>query len=254
MTIKLVADSTCDLPQALIEKYDITIVPVYLNVGQHSYREGVDISRHEFYTRLPAFDPYPTTAAPAVGQFAAVYEKLSADGATEILSMHLAGQLSNTVQAARLGVEAAQGAPVTVLDTEQITLGSGLLVLTAAEKIAAGRPLSAITTQLKAMIPRTRVFGMIDNLESLRRSGRVNWAEFGLGTLLQIKPVLQIQSGAITVAARVRTRKKALRQMVQMIEQFSPFQRIGVIHVEAPEAAAELLEAAHGLFPAAENR
>ena len=250
MSIKIVADSTCDIPADLLKKYDITVVPVYINAGQESFREGVDITRERFYTQLPTFDPYPTTAAPAVGQFVAAYEGLSAAGATEILSLHLAGQLSNTVNAARLAAETAQSAPVTIVDTQQITLGSGLLVLTAAEAVAAGRPLAEVVAQVTNRIPRTRVFGMIVTLESLRRSGRVNRAEFGLGTLLQIKPVMMISCGEISIPARVRTRKRALEQMMAMVTAFSPFERLGVIHVQARAAAEALQQAAQHLFPA----
>ena len=250
MTVKIVADSACDVPEDLARELDITIVPVYINVGEQSFLEGVEISREEFYYNLPTYPVYPTTAAPAIGSFTAVYNDLAAAGATEILSIHIAADISATYNAARLGAEASD-AQVTVFDSEQITMGSGLLVLAAAEAAAAGKTVAEIVAMLQARVPRTRVFGMIDSLDSLRRSGRVNWAQFGLGTLLQIKPVMMIHQGDISVIARIRTRKKALNQTIEMVQQLGPFERLAFIHVNAPEAAAELRQMAEGILSTA---
>jgi DegV family protein with EDD domain len=249
MTIKIVTDSACDVPEELADELGITIVPVYINIGEKSYLEGVELSRAEFYQNLPAYSPYPTTAAPAQGAFTTVYERLTAEGATQILSIHLASSLSATYNAARLGADAANSAPVTLFDSQQITLGGGLLVIMAAEAAAAGCALEEIMTMLRERVSRTRIFGMIETLESLRRSGRVSWAEFGLGTLLQIKPVMMIARGEISVVAKVRTRKRAIKQMLAMVTEFGPFERIAVIHVNAPEAAQQLRQQSQHLFP-----
>lgn len=250
MTIKIVTDSTCDLPADLIAQHEITVVPVYINVAEKSYQDGVDITRAEFYEKLPDFETQPTTAAPAIGSFTETYERLTAAGAEQIISIHLADNLSNTYNTARLGAQAAASAPVTLLNTGQITLGSGLLVLTAAEAIANGRSAAEVKQLVEERVRRTYVFGMIDTLDALRRSGRVNWAEFGVGTLLQIKPIMQIHAGEISVVARVRTYKRSRRHLLSLVEELSPFERLGVIHVHAPEAAAELREMASDLFPA----
>lgn len=248
MTLKIVTDSACDVPPELARQFDITVVPVYLNVGEVSYLEGVDISREQFYSQLSTFADYPTTAAPAVGTFAQIYEQLTAVGATEILSMHLAHDLSAVYNAARLGAAAANSAPVTLFDTRQITLGAGLLVLLAAEAAAAGQTLAEIITMLNEKVSRTRVFGMINSLESLHRSGRVSWAQFGIGSLLQIKPIMMIADGVISAAAKVRTRKRALSQMLQLVAEMAPFERLAIIHVNAQEAAEELYQLSSDLF------
>lgn len=249
MSIKIVTDSACDVPPDIAADLGITVVPVYVNIGEESYLEGVELTREEFYRNLPTYDPYPTTAAPAAGTFAEVYERLTAEGATHILSMHLASSLSATYNTARLGAEAADSAPVTLFDTEQITIGAGLLVLTAAEAAATDRSLDEIVGMLNERVGRTRVFGMLDTLDSLRRSGRVSWAQFGLGTLLQIKPVMMIWKGQVEVVAKVRTSKRSLQHMQDMLEAFSPLERLAVIHVNAPEAAAQLCRQAAHLFP-----
>jgi DegV family protein with EDD domain len=248
MTIKIVTDSACDVPPELAHQFDITVVPVYLNVGEASYLEGVEISREQFYSRLATYADYPTTAAPAVGTFTQLYEQLTAAGATQILSMHIAHDLSAVYNTARLGAAAANSAPVTLFDTRQITLGAGLLVLLAAEAAAAGQTLSEIIAMLNEKVSRTRVFGMINSLESLHRSGRVSWAQFGIGSLLQIKPIMMIADGVISAAARVRTRKRALSQMLNMVADMAPFERLAIIHVNAQEAAEDLYQMSSNLF------
>jgi DegV family protein with EDD domain len=247
--IKIVTDSAMDVPADIVAKYGITVVPVFVNIGEKGYQEGVELSRTEFYDNLERYEPYPTTAAPSPGTFSEVYERLTQAGATEILSIHLASALSATFDNARLGAEAADSCPVHVFDSQQITLGGGLLVLTAVENLATGKTLAETLQILAERAPRTRVFGMIDTMESLRRGGRVSWAQFGIGTLLQIKPVMMISAGEVNVIARVRTRKKALPEMLRLVEQFAPFERIAILHVHAPEAAVELQQQSAHLFP-----
>lgn len=247
--IKIVIDSTMDVPADIIKKYDITVIPVYINIGEQGYLEGVELSRDTFYDNLEKYTPYPTTAAPSPASFAQVYEQLTAVGATAILSIHLASALSATYDNACLGADMAQSCPVHVFDSQQITLGGGLLVLTAVEQLQAGKSLDEIIQLLSERVPRTRVFGMIDTMESLRRGGRVSWAQFGLGTLLQIKPVMLINAGQVNVIAKVRTRKKALPEMLRLVADFGPFERIAIIHVRALEAAHELQQLSAHLFP-----
>lgn len=248
MTIKIVTDSACDVPPALANQLDITVIPVYLNVGENSYLDGVDIPREEFYGRLATFPAYPTTAAPSVGTFTQTYERLTAGGATQILSLHLAHELSATLNTVQLAATAANSVPVTLFDTRQITVGAGLLVLLAAEAAAAGQTLAEIIDMLNQQVKQTRVFGMIHSLDALHRSGRVSWAEFGIGSLLQIKPIMMIADGTISAVAKVRTRKRALQHMLNMVSDLAPFERLVVIHVNAQEAAEELYQLSSVLF------
>ena len=252
MTIKVVVDSGCDVPPDIADALDITSIPLYVNIGDNSLAEGVDISREAFYANLPTYEPYPTTAAPPAGTFTETYEKLAAAGATEILSMHLSSALSNTFNSARLGAEAAESVSVRLYDTEQITLGFGLLAICAAEAAQAGHTMDEIVALLDARVKHTRVFGMIDTMESLRRGGRVSWAQFGIGTLLQIKPVMMITAGEISIEAKVRTRKRAIKKMQEMVSAYLPFERIAVLHVNALEEAKKLREESKAFFPEGE--
>ncbi|RMD50391.1 MAG: DegV family protein [Candidatus Thermofonsia bacterium] len=253
MTIRIVTDSTADLPDHLVEELGITVVPVYINIGEQSYEDGVGLSRQEFYENLSQYHPYPTTAAPSAGAFTAVYEKLTAQGATEILSIHLSAQLSATYNAARIGAETAVSAPVTLFDAKNITMGTGLLVEMAARAAKAGQTMTDIVAALTERVPHTRVFGMINTLESLHKSGRINWATFGVSTLLRIKPLMMIHQDEISIIERVRTSKRAIAAMIELVRSFGPMEKLAVLHVHAPEAAARLAEQASALFPANED-
>lgn len=249
MSIKVVTDSACDVPPDIAEALGITVIPVYINIGDRGYLDGVELSRREFYQNLPNYPIYPTTAAPAIGAFSETYERLAKEGASEILSIHLANNLSATCNNARLGRQAFTGVPVTIFDSTQITIGAGLLVITAAEAANRGCSMAEIVSLLQERITRTRVFGVIETLESLRRSGRVSWAQFGLGTLLQIKPLMMIHQGEVSVIAKIRTSKKAIQQMLEMVTELAPFEKLAVLHVNALETAVELQQQAASLFP-----
>lgn len=249
MTIRIVTDSATDVPPALAEQLGIVVVPVYINIGNQSYLDGLELSRRTFFENLAAYPELPTTAAPASGAFTEAYNRLMTEGATEILSIHIASSLSATLNAARLGAEDAPGVPITLFDTQQITMGAGLQVLAAAEAAAAGKPIAAIVEMLETMVGRARILASLDTLEFLRRSGRVSWAQFGLGTLLQIKPVVIAHRGEVSVAARVRTRARSLDHLVELSEQFAPFERLAVLHANAPDAAEALTKRIRHLFP-----
>lgn len=249
MTIRILTDSTCDVPPDIAENLGIKIVPVYINIGDKSYLDGVDLSRREFFINLPDYDSFPTTAAPASGTFTAAYEELVVEGATEIISLHIAANLSNTYNAARLGAEDVQGASVALWDTKQITMGSGLQVMAAAEAAAAGKSLAEILSMLQEKRSKTRIYAVLDTLEFLRRSGRVSWTQFGLGTLLRIKPVLEVYESDVIMNERVRTFKRATRRLIDLVDSQQPIERIAVLHANNLEGARRLQEQAAYLFP-----
>ncbi len=249
MTIKIVTDSACDVPEAIAAALDITVVPVYINIGEKSYLEGIELPRPTFYQQLPGYSHYPTTAAPASGTFADVYEQLAREGATEIISIHIAHSLSATYNAARLGAASQESVSVTLFDTQQISLAAGLLVMMAAQAVTAGQNTVEIINMLTERVKRAYLFGVIDTLESLRRSGRVNWTEFGVGTLLRIKPVMMIHQGVISIIGKIRTQKRAVEHTLNVLADMAPFEQLAVLHVNAPEAAEKLKEQAAHLFP-----
>lgn len=249
MSLKIVTDSACDVPPAIVKALHITVIPVYINIGSQSYLDGIELSRDTFFDQLTTYQPYPTTAAPAVGAFAETYQQLADGGAAEILSLHIASSLSNTYNAARLGAAEVANVSVTLFNTQQISVGAALLIIYAAEMAVAGATLQEIVAQLQRRLSRTRLFGLINSLDSLRLSGRVNWAQFGFGTLLKIKPLMLIADGKIEVVAKVRTRKRATQQLLELVRSFAPFERMAVVHINALNAAIRLQGQAISLFP-----
>jgi DegV family protein with EDD domain len=251
MSIKVVTDSTCDLPASIVTAYDITVLPCYINLGETSYLDGVELSRQEFYTRLPGCETPPTTSAPGIGIFVQAYETLAAAGASEVISIHVSASLSNIVNIAELASEATDAVPVTVIDSGQLTLGTGLLVLAAAQAAAGGGSAADILTLVRAKAPQIFSFAALDTLEYLRRSGRVSRIQFGLGTWLQIKPLLKMHNGNLTLE-RVRTRKKALERLVSLVDDLGPLEQLAVVHTHAPQRAEALRHQARHLFPGGE--
>ena len=248
MTIKIVTDSTCDLPIALVKMHAITVIPLFIIVGEKQFRDGIDLSRQEFYERLPQFRSSPTTAALGPDIFRQTYERLAAEGATEILSIHISVKLSSTVDIARQAAGETSVVPVTVFDSRQLSLGTGFEVLTAAKAAAQGKSMQEIIQLLEQQISRTHVFAALDTLEFLRRSGRMNAAISRLGELLQIKPLLKMFDGNAT-AERVRTRKKAIKRLVELLKEAAPFEQVAILDSHSADRARALLDEVKPLLP-----
>ena len=238
--IRIVTDSTCDLPAFILQKYNIIVVPAFINVGTTSYQDGIDITRTQFYHDLPHYPHHPTTAAPAVGTFTQVYEQLASEGATDIISMHVASSLSGILNSARLGAKATDKVQVHLFDSKQLTMGLGLQVWVAGEGVNAGKTIPQLFTHLEKIRARTHVYAGLSTLKFLRRSGRVNWAQFGLGTLLRVKPVLHVHDGALTLQ-RIRTKKRAYRYLLDQLQQNAPYTHLAILHT-ANRSAADTLK------------
>ena len=249
MPARIVTDSTCDLPAELIARYGICVVPLYINVGNQGFLDGIDMKRDEFYTRLPSFLNHPTTAVPSPQKFHAIYRALADEGASEILSIHISAALSGTVDVARSAAQETTLVPVTVFDSKQLSLGTGFLVETAAKMAAAGSSVSEILAALIDQIQRSHVFAALDTLEFLKRSGLMNKYMAGFASLLQIKPILTMYNGK-PGTERVRTRERAMKHLVEMLAAVGTLERAAIVHTHAqPERIAELLALAAGLLP-----
>jgi DegV family protein with EDD domain len=248
MTIRVVTDSTCDLPASTIAKYDIKVLPLYINVGEQEFLDGIDITREEFYEKLPDFPTHPTTAVPSPMKFKAIYDALADEGATDIISIHISEALSAMVNVARAAAQETASAVIHVIDGGQLSLGTGLLVEKAAEMVAQGSKLTEILEALQSQVKRTHVFAALDTLEFLKRSGRMNRWMSNLGSLLQIKPILTMNNGQ-PGNEKVRTREKAMRKVVEKLEEVGRIERVALVHTHAPERIAELKKLAAHLLP-----
>ena len=248
MSIKIVTDSTCDLPPSVIEQYGIAVIPLYINVGKESYLDGVDLSREAFYQQLPTYETHPTTAAAGSGLFQQHYERAAEEGATEVLSIHIASSLSATLDVARLAAKQTTSVPVTAFDSKQLSLGTGFLVEQAAKAAAEGRSMNEIVALLEEQISRTYVFAMLDTLEYLRRSGRMNSVLASFATWLKIKPILKMYQGDAT-SERVRTSKKATKRLINLLTDAAPLEKVALLHTNAPQKAAALRQQVEHLLP-----
>ena len=251
MTIKIVTDSTCDLPENVIQELGITVVPLFINLFDKGYLDGVEITRQDFYTNLPEYKVHPTTGIPGLNAFTAAYEELASIGATEILSIHISESLSGTVGVARAAASEFEQIPVTVRDSGQLSLGTGFQVETAARMANEGKTIEEIQTVMNDMMPRTFVTAGLQTLEYLRRSGRMSRFMTGLGSLLQLKPILTMKNGK-PGSERVRTTQKAEAHLVKMLEEHQPIERFALLHSNAPEEANAFYSRIADLIPEGE--
>jgi len=247
MTIRIVTDSTCDLPDDIVAKYGITVVPLYINFGNESYLDGVELSRAEFYERLPDCDPPPTTAIPGPHTFMQAYEKLASDGATEILSIHIAASLSGTVNTAQLAAREAS-IPVTALDSGSLSMGLGFLAWTAAKAASEGQTKDDILALLKEQGKRTHVFAALDTLEFLRRSGRMNRVLATVGSWLQMKPLLKMHTGVATTE-KILTTAHATERLVSLLAEQTPLEKVALVHTHALDRIKDLRQKIQHLLP-----
>lgn len=248
MNIAIVTDSTCDLPVEIVTQQDITVIPLSINVGDKSFLDGVDLSREEFYTQLPNFNPHPKTAAPGPEVFTQTYNRLADEGALTILSIHISETLSATVNSARIAAEQFTRIPVNILDSTQLSLGLGFLVEKAAQLAHAGKPIDEILSELKESMPRTYVFAALNTLEYLRRSGRMNFALATFGELLQLKPLLHMNM-SIATAHRTRTRSKAMSYLFSWLKRYAPYEKLAIVHAGVEKEARALYHQAKFFFP-----
>jgi len=248
MKVAIVTDTTCDLQPEVITRHQLEVVPLYINIEGRSYLDGVDLSRQEFYTLLPGLRQPPTTSAPGMGTFIRCYERLAAVGAREIVSIHISAALSNVVNVARVAAEEFQRVPVHVLDSGQLSLGVGLIAVQAARSAAAGASGQEILRQAREFGERTYCFAGLSTLEYLRRSGRVSGLAAGVGNWLELKPLLKMHGGKVTME-RVRTRRKALERLVSLARALGPLEQLALVHTNDPDEAEHLRQMAIDLFP-----
>jgi DegV family protein with EDD domain len=241
VTVRVVTDSAADIPPAIATSNGITVVPLTVRFGDDSYLSGVDLSADEFWGKLKTSAEPPATAAPSAGDFQETYEKLIAEGATGVVSVHLSSKLSATFQSAQVAAQAiAQasdgGTPIEVFDTLAVSAGTGLLALVAAERAKAGAGAAEIASELERLRGHIRLYGAIDTLEYLRRGGRIGGAQALLGTMLKVKPIISLEDGVVEPVSRVRTRAKAIEQLGQFVaSEKDNIERLVVLNSDASD-------------------
>ena len=242
MTVKIVTDSSCDLPAELVQELGITIVPLYVRFGEEVYREQVDIGLDEFYQRLEHGTIHPVTIQPSPQDFATAYQKLSpeADG---IVSIHISSKLSGTCNSALQGKEMIEkGCPIAVIDSQSVTMGLGLIDIVAATMAKAGESLSSVVKEVEQTIPNIHLLGLLDTLKYLALGGRIGKAKALLGSVLNVKPMITLKEGEVVPAGQVRSRSKGVERLFSFAESATDIEDLAIAYNTTPEEAQALAE------------
>lgn len=235
MAVRVVTDSACDLPDDVIDQYGIEVVPLTIRFGDEELVDRKELSTDEFWRRLAVSPVLPETSAPSAGAFEAAFRRLADDGATGVVCICLSSKLSGTMQSAQVAAKALEGVcPVEVIDSLSVSMGLGSLCVTAAQRAADGDSLGSIAANVNDRRNRTKLYGTLDTLEFLKKGGRVGNARALLGSMLAIKPVVELRDGVVEEAGKVRTRSKALRVLVDRVKA-QPVENLAVLHGYAPD-------------------
>ena len=249
--LRIATDSTADVPPGLALDLQIAVVPCQVFWGEEVYRDGVDLQPQEFYQRLARSADLPKTSQPPMNRFVETYRRLlDVEGGEAVLSIHVAGNLSGTVNGAWAAAQTlSDPSQIEVIDSGQISLGLGWAVIEAAQMAQSGFSREDVSRAVHGMLPRLRAAAMIDTLENLYKGGRISQVTAALGTVLRVKPLIRIERGRVEVMERVRTRSRALKRLVVMVQSWGPLARIAVLHTGAEELAQELVSMIEDLVP-----
>lgn len=229
------------------EELGITMVPLLILFGNDQFRDGVDMSNDEFYARLVEGTIHPTTSQPSPGDFVEAFERLAKDH-DGIISVHLSGELSGTVRSAQQAADMLPDIPVRVINSRSVSMGAGFLGIEAAKQARAGKSLDEIATSLEALVPHVALWAVLDSLKFLERGGRIGRGKAFLGTLLNVKPMIYIEGG-VHPGEQVRTHKKALARMVDLVSAEGPFRDLAVLYSTGKEYAEELADRLGTIHP-----
>jgi DegV family protein with EDD domain len=247
--IRFIADSTCDIPPELIKKWNIGIVPAFVNYGNKSYADdGIELDRVVYYNQMPSMTAQPTTSAPPP----ALVEKIVQDtleGADHLVMLSVPAVFSGIYNAFRLGASELPPDRVTIIDSGTMTLGLGYQTLIGAEVAAETGDLAKVLAAIQAVRACQHVYAVPETMEYLRRSGRLSWAAASVGALLQIKPIISATESEVKAIARVRTFSKAVDKLIELVHEDAPLDRLAVLHVNNPDGAREIKERLGSIAP-----
>jgi DegV family protein with EDD domain len=249
MTIRIVTDSSCDLPPALEAEHEITIVPLSIRFGADEFVDRRDLTPKEFWSRCAAASVLPETAAPSPGAFEEAFRAAAAAGAEGVVCITLSSLLSATFQAAELAAKSVSAdVPVRVVDSLTLTMGLGNLCLSAARAAEAGGTIDDVVADVERRIPLTRTYAALDTLENLKKGGRIGGAQAMLGSMLSIKPIIDVTGGKVEQEAKQRTRSTSLRYLADKVKTAGDIENLAVMHGDAPDVD-EMLDLLAPIFP-----
>ena len=251
MTVGIVTDSSCDLHDDELDGLSVEIVPLFIRFGTDEFVDREQIAVEDFYRRMASADELPQTAAPPPGRFEQAFRRFLDAGCEAVVCINLSAAISATMQSAMQAAAAMSSGPdaadIRILDSRSVTAGLGTLVLQAARMAADGADADTIEAFVADASERTHVFGTLDTLENLRKGGRIGSAQALLGSMLSIKPIVDISSGEVAEAAKQRTRRKALGWLRDTVRAAEPVEHLAVMHGEAPDVGdfCEMLAQVH---------
>lgn len=236
MDVRIVTDSACDLPAELAHELGIEIVPLSIRFGSEELIDREQLTTAEFWARCATSSTLPETAAPAPGQFEATYRRLAAEGATGIVVVNLSSALSATMQSAQLAARSvADEIDVRVVDSRSVTMGIGVIAVACARAARDGAGLDEVEALAADLASRSKVWGALDTLENLKKGGRIGNARALLGTVLSIKPIIEVRDGKVEEGGKQRTRSKALAFLVDKVASYGPIQNLAVLHADCSD-------------------
>lgn len=240
MVVKIVTDSTADIPSLLVNDLDIAVIPLYVVFGSTTYRSGIDITEGEFYQKLEDGPVHPTTSQPTPQDFIGVYTQLAkeADG---ILSIHISSKLSGTTNSAEQAKKLAKlKCPIEIIDTKSLSMAHGLIVIAAARMAEAGKGLTEISDAVRKMVPNTKLLILFGTLEYLAKGGRIGKAKSLLGSMLNVKPLLTLKDGEFVPVTQVHSRSKGKEKLLEFVRGAKDIEDLAVFYTTTLDEAKEL--------------
>ena len=246
--VRIVTDSTADLTPEQQRAAGITVVPLNVHFGDEVFRDHVDLSTDEFFRRLKASPQLPRTSQPSVGAFEEAYRSLR-QGGDEIVSVHLSSKVSGTYNSALMAAQSVGEGKIDVVDSLSTSMALGFIALEGAKLARAGRDRQAVADCLRGLVPKARVICVVDTLTYLERGGRIGKARALLGSLLNVKPILQLKDGEVVPLGRARGRPQALNRLVELLERDGKVRQLAIMHGAAQTDAEQLRERVASSYP-----
>lgn len=240
MTVQIVTDSGADIPKPVAEDLGITVVPLTVSFGNESFLDGIELPADQFYERLIQSEVMPTTSQPSVGSFADVYKEIRTSS-NEILSIHVSSKLSGTLNSAsQAAVQEDLGESIQLIDSQQASMGFGFSVIAAAQAARDGASLAEAASVAKSVLDRTQLFILFDTLAYLEKGGRIGKANALLGSVFQIKPILTLEDGEIATKLKIRTFRKGMQSLQQLVEERGNLESAAILYTTDPTEANDL--------------
>ncbi len=232
MSVRIVTDSTADIPSSLAEELNITVVPLTVFFGDEAYLDGIELDNAKFYQKLQSSKALPRTSQPSPAAFQEAYMRLIEDGADGILSIHLSSKLSGTYQSAHSASdslpEKTKKIPIEVVDSLSISAGMSYAIINAASEARQGLSLEEIKAHAIDRLARTRILAVLDTLEYVKRGGRIGSARALLGNMLSVKPIISLRDGEVVPIEQPRTRSRAFARVAQLVGEQGKLEQISI--------------------------